>query len=137
MTEIDLKKLREVAEDYAENHGKRTTESLRVNIAFRQAFGGAGAIALIDEIERLRTITDAQVQATADSITIPRPVVPHGPKGVAENTATADYLREVLRKIDTGFITVGGSNVTACIRSLLIDSARALEALEAAREVEG
>lgn len=67
----------------------------------------------------------------ADVIIIPRPVVPFGPEGVPENTATANYLRELLRKIDTGFTTVGGSNVTNCVRSLLIDTARALEAIAA------
>lgn len=62
----------------------------------------------------------------ADNITIPRPVVPFGPLGMTEDQATAHYLREVVRKIDTGFINVGGSNVTATVRKLLADAATAL-----------
>lgn len=66
-----------------------------------------------------------------DSITIPRPVVPFGPRGVPENDATADYLLEVIRKIDEGYAVIGGSNVTATVRKLLAEVGLALRALPA------
>ncbi|MGI6878805.1 hypothetical protein [Microbacterium sp. gxy059] len=61
------------------------------------------------------------------TITIPRPHVPTGPLGVHEDRADADYLRAVISKIDTGYTRVGGSGVTAMIRSLVADAAEALE----------
>lgn len=59
-------------------------------------------------------------------ITIPKPVVPYGPQGVPADVATADYLRELVRKIDGGYTVLGGSNVTATVRKLIIDVASAL-----------
>lgn len=64
--------------------------------------------------------------ATGEVVVIPRPVVPHGPHGLTENEGTAHYLRGVVRKIDSGFLTVGGSNVTATVRKLLLDTADAI-----------
>lgn len=66
------------------------------------------------------------VDDATDTITIPRPVVPHGPHGMTEDEATANYLAEVVRKIDTGFLNVGGSNVTATIRKILLHVRAAL-----------
>lgn len=65
-------------------------------------------------------------ETPADTVTIPRPVVPFGPHGMSEDEGTAHYLGEVVRKIDTGFLSVGGSNVTATVRKLLLDAAAAL-----------
>lgn len=62
------------------------------------------------------------------TITIPRPHVPTGPQGVPADRADAEYLRAVVRKIDTGFTSVGGSGVTTMVRELLVNAAEALEA---------
>lgn len=62
------------------------------------------------------------------TITIPRPHVPTGPVGVPEDVADAAYLRAVVRKIDGGYARVGGSGVTAMIRSLLVNVAETIEA---------
>ena len=64
-----------------------------------------------------------------DTITIPRPVVPFGPVSKTENEATADYLLEVVKKINGKYCTVGGSNVTATVRKLLVDAADAVRGL--------
>lgn len=61
-----------------------------------------------------------------DTITVPRPCVPFGPKGVPQDVATANYLGDVIEKIDGGYAVVGGSNVTATVRKLLADVASAL-----------
>lgn len=66
--------------------------------------------------------------STDEQIMIARPVVPHGPAHLTEDEGTAHYLREVVRKIDTGFLNVGGSNVTATVRKLMLDTAAALTA---------
>lgn len=60
-------------------------------------------------------------------ITIPKPHVRFGPDGADPDEATAGYFREVIEKIDGGYANVGGSNVTAAVRKLLMDSAYALE----------
>lgn len=62
-----------------------------------------------------------------DHITIPKPVVPYGPVGIHEDAATARYMRELVRKIDVGYTELGGSNVTATVRRMLLDVADALE----------
>ena len=68
----------------------------------------------------------ADAVVTVDMITVPRPRVPFGPDGVPEDEATANYLREVVKKIDGGYTNVGGSNVTATVRKLLVDVADSL-----------
>lgn len=72
-----------------------------------------------------------------DTITIPRPVVPFGPVSKTENEATADYLLEVVKKINGKYCTVGGSNVTAAVRKLLTDAADAVRGLPVEGEVKG
>ena len=75
------------------------------------------------------------------TITIPTPRVPHGPEGVDPDKATADYLREVVKKLEAHDqdgrrrVHIGGSNVTATVRDLLLNTADALEvdATDAAR----
>jgi len=72
------------------------------------------------------------VGTVADTITIPTPVVPYGPKGVDPRLATADYLGSVLDYVQATDedhrrrIHIGGSNVTATVEQLLRDVARAL-----------
>lgn len=61
----------------------------------------------------------------ADTISIPRPHVPFGPVGIAENIADADYLDHAARNIARGY-EVGGSNVTSTVIKLLHDTATAL-----------
>jgi len=77
-------------------------------------------------VKQLAALASSPVVAP-DAISIPRPVVPFGPKGLSGDEATAHYLREVDRKISTGFITVGGSNVTAAVRKMLADVVLALK----------
>lgn len=77
-----------------------------------------------DDARRVLAAADAVV--TVEMIAVPRPRVPFGPNGVPEDEATAHYLREVVKKIDCGYATVGGSNVTATVRKLLLDAADAL-----------
>ena len=64
-----------------------------------------------------------------ERLSIPIPNVPFGPEGVAPTIATASYLIEVVKKIDSGYANVGGSNVTATLRKLLVDTAEALRGL--------
>lgn len=64
-----------------------------------------------------------------ECLSIPIPNVPFGPEGVAPTIATASYLIEVVKKIDFGYANVGGSNVTATLRKLLVDTAEALRGL--------
>lgn len=63
------------------------------------------------------------------TITIPAPHVPHGPVGVPENVADADYLRAAVRNIEyqTRGERLWGSNLTATIIKLLNDAANALD----------
>ena len=56
----------------------------------------------------------------SEFITIKKPYVLHGPKGVDEDVATAQYLDEVRRKIENGHIVVGGYNVSSAVIDLLI-----------------
>lgn len=67
--------------------------------------------------------------ATAEQLVIPKPIVPYGPDGIPPEIATADYLRELVRKIDTGYTVFGGSNVTATMRKLICDVEAALRAI--------
>ena len=60
-----------------------------------------------------------------DSITIPAPHVPYGPKGVPEAKATADYLREAACTFRAK--KPFGSNLGATVIKLLDDAAEALD----------
>lgn len=61
----------------------------------------------------------------SDYITIPRPTVPFGPKGVPVNVADADYLRSAAGNIE--FARRLGSNLTATVVKLLNDAADAVD----------
>lgn len=74
---------------------------------------------------RARAIREA---VAAQTITVRRPHVAYGPKGVPFNQADADYLREAARNIQHSQCL--GSNLTATVMGLLLDAARAVEALE-------
>lgn len=70
---------------------------------------------------------------TVDTITIPRPHVPFGPVGVPANRADAEYLRSAVRNIEFSVNrgrALWGSNLTATITKLLLDTAAALDAQE-------
>lgn len=63
------------------------------------------------------------------TITVPAPHVAHGPVGIPENVADADYLRHAVKNIrylDRGE-RLWGSNLTDTVCKLLLDSAEALE----------
>lgn len=62
----------------------------------------------------------------SETITIPRPHVPHGPEGVPANQADADYLRSAARNFR--YRKVCGSNLTDTVCRLLEDAAAAIEA---------
>jgi len=63
------------------------------------------------------------------TITIPTPHVTYGPEGIPANVADADYLRHAVKNID--YLSHGerlwGSGVTATVRKLLLDAAKALD----------
>lgn len=61
-----------------------------------------------------------------DTITIPRPHVPHGPKGVDPDVADADYLRHAAKRLE-GTTKIAGRNLTATIVQLLNDVADVLD----------
>ena len=71
--------------------------------------------------------------ADAGVLTVPRPHVPHGPKGVPADQADADYLREAARTVE--FSRCMGSNLTATVVKLLNDCAAALTGRVSAEEV--
>jgi len=60
-----------------------------------------------------------------DTITVRRPHVPFGPKGVPEHQADAKYLRDAAGNIE--FSRCMGSNLTATVVQLLTDAADAVE----------
>lgn len=64
------------------------------------------------------------------TITVPRPHVTHGPKGVAPVVADADYLRAAVRNIEhqSHGERLWGSGVTAMVTQLLNDASDALSA---------
>lgn len=62
--------------------------------------------------------------AARDTITIPRPHVPHGRTHVTPEQADAEYLREASRRI--GESRMFGSNLTATVARLCADAANAL-----------
>lgn len=64
-------------------------------------------------------------EAAGGSVTVPRPHVPHGPHGVPESQADADYLREAARKLETHYKPFG-SNLRATVVQLIRDTADAL-----------
>lgn len=78
------------------------------------------------------TVTDDETGHTLGTpmLRIPTPNVPHGPEGVRPNIATAKYLEDVVFKIENKYAVVGGSNVTATIIKLLVDTAQALRKYE-------
>ena len=125
-----------------ERHAVKQDTGLRFLAEAREALGPECVIELVGEYDERRDADGANPRWTpagrrdlveriepmfGDTVTIPRPVVPHGPAHLTVDAGTAHYLREVVRKIDTGFLTIGGSNVTATVRKLLLDSAAALE----------
>lgn len=59
------------------------------------------------------------------SVMVPRPHVPHGPPGVPESQADADYLREAARKLETHYKPFG-SNLRATVVQLIRDTADAV-----------
>ena len=61
----------------------------------------------------------------AEYITIPRPHVPHGPKGIPAEQADADYLREAARKLEEHYKPFG-SNLRAAVVELVRDAADAV-----------
>lgn len=71
----------------------------------------------------------------SDTIEIPRPHVPSGPRGVPEMTADADYLDHAARNIAGGY-AVGGYNVSSTVIKLLHDTATALRKAQADVEIE-
>ena len=96
-------------------------------------FGRTGTDCICEQCQILAALDGAP---EPDTITIPRPVVPFGPVSKTENEATADYLLEVVKKIDGKYCTVGGSNVTAAVRKLLTDAADAVRGLPVEGESE-
>lgn len=62
----------------------------------------------------------------SQTITVRRPHVNFGPKGVPMNQADADYLRDAARNIHHARCL--GSNLTSTVMALLLDAARAIEA---------
>lgn len=60
-----------------------------------------------------------------ETITIPRPHVPHGPATVARDIADADYLRRAARDLEE-FYKPFGSNLRATIVALIRDAADAI-----------
>jgi hypothetical protein len=79
--------------------------------------------------ERRRRMLAAREAMKAQTITVPRPHVEYGPKGVPMNAADADYLREAARNIEHSRCL--GSNLTATVKALLMEAARAIEASDA------
>lgn len=63
------------------------------------------------------------------TVAVPRPHVPHGPRGVPELLADADYLDHAASNIRGGF-AVGGQNVTNTVVKLLHDTATELRRLQ-------
>jgi hypothetical protein len=61
---------------------------------------------------------------TNETITIRRPHVPHGPKGISSDEADANYLRIAARNIEHARCC--GSNLTTTVVRLLHDAAAAL-----------
>jgi hypothetical protein len=70
---------------------------------------------------------DLGVEPAANTITIPRPHVPFGPKHKTEDEADADYLREAARTMED-FYKPYGSNLRATVVKLLRDAALGIEA---------
>ena len=62
-------------------------------------------------------------------ISIPRPHVPHGPKGLTEDEADANYLRVAASDLDE-YYKPFGSNLRATIVKLIRDTAEAIESGE-------
>lgn len=60
-----------------------------------------------------------------ETITIPRPHVPHGPAGVSRDDSDAEYLREAARDLE-GFYKPFGANLRATVVGLLRDAADAI-----------
>lgn len=69
----------------------------------------------------------------AQTISVRRPHVEYGPKGVPMNELDADYLREAARNIEHSRCL--GSNLTVTVKALLMDAARAIEASPAPESV--
>lgn len=65
MTELNLPELRRIAEEREASTYHGFERQMAAADAFVKAFSGEGVLALLDEIERLTTITDAQVEAAA------------------------------------------------------------------------
>jgi hypothetical protein len=63
--------------------------------------------------------------SNATEITVPRPHVPFGPKGIHADQSDAKYLREAARNIE--FSRCMGSNLTATVTKMLRDAADAVE----------
>jgi len=63
------------------------------------------------------------------TISVPRPHVPHGPRDVPAHVADARYLREAAHHIRDGY-AVGGYNLTSTVIRLLLDAAEALESTD-------
>ena len=97
------------------------------NVAGPYSAEPAGAGKVLAVLERVTGPAAAPLREPGQ-ICIRRPVVPHGPASMEQDVATAMYLREVVDKIDTGYTKVGGSNVTATVRALLLDVADTLGA---------
>lgn len=66
----------------------------------------------------------------SERITIKKPYISHGPRGMTADEATAHYLEEIQRKIEQGHIVVGGFNVTIGVIDLLSSVSYALRASE-------
>lgn len=97
------------------------------------AYSATDVWPLVAEVERLRQAHIPGDEGLQDTITIPRPHVPFGPDHIPEREADADYLRSAVRNIkhlERGE-RIWGSNLTATIIKLLLDSAAALTTPEA------
>lgn len=96
-------------------------------IDIRWDHGGHNSGQLASDFGLRSAVSAPPTTDAGDVISIPRPVVPFGPAGISEDKATAQYLREVIHKIEGGYAKVGGSNVTRTVMSLLASTATVLE----------
>ena len=71
------------------------------------------------------TAAPSATREDVETITIPRPHVPHGPAGVSRDDSDADYLRRAARDLEEVYKPFG-SNLRATIVALIRDAADAI-----------